>query len=114
MTPKERQAFEERLNKAIARAEEDIEGYKSVTQPISPDNAYGRLSRMDAINNKAVMDNALRNTQEKLQQLKYMLQKLDADDFGQCVKCGNPIEPMRMIAMPQTAICVSCAKKARR
>ena len=34
--------------------------YKEITKPIAPENAIGRISRMDAINNKSVTEAALR------------------------------------------------------
>ena len=32
-----------------------IENYKNLTKPIAPENSIGRVSRMDAINNKSVV-----------------------------------------------------------
>ena len=43
------------INDDIAKTESAIERYKELTKPIAPENAIGRVSRMDAINNKSVM-----------------------------------------------------------
>ena len=56
-----------------------------ITKPISPENSIGRVSRMDAINNKSVVEAALRNAEKKLKGLKIILSKIQNDDFGICI-----------------------------
>ena len=46
----------------IQKTEKNLADYKAMAQPISPDDAIGRISRMDAINNKSITDNAIRNS----------------------------------------------------
>lgn len=97
------------IKKEIQKTEEVIVEYKEVTQPISPENAIGRLSRMDAINNKSVVEAALRKAEEKLSALKFLAGKINDEDFGLCARCKNPIPFPRMLFMPQSAFCVNCA-----
>jgi DnaK suppressor protein len=68
----------ELLNSEIAKTEEQVIRYEDLAQPISPDNAIGRVSRMDAINNKSIVDAALRKAKERLKGLKSSLDKLDS------------------------------------
>jgi DnaK suppressor protein len=81
-----------------------------MTQPISPDDAIGRVSRMDAINNKSVNDAALRQAEEKLKKLNYVLKKIGSDDFGKCVNCGQQIPLGRILIRPESVLCVKCAR----
>ena len=55
--------------KEIEKTKKLIKDYRELTQPIEPDDAYGRISRMDAINNKSVMDASLRQAENKLKNL---------------------------------------------
>lgn len=81
-----------------------------MSAPVSPDDAIGRVSRMDAINNKSVAEAALRQAQAKLARMKHMLATVDEDpNFGTCKRCGRPIPPMRIILMPESPYCVRCA-----
>ena len=50
----------------ISKTEKSIKEFKEVTKPIAPDVAIGRVSRMDAINNKSVAEAGLRQAQIKL------------------------------------------------
>jgi len=48
------------INDEITSTQTAIENYKELTKPIAPENAIGRVSRMDAINNKSVNEAALK------------------------------------------------------
>ena len=51
MNSEQKEAFKEALQKKKVRTEKHITDLKELTQPIAPENAIGRVSRMDAINN---------------------------------------------------------------
>ena len=93
----------------IKKSESLILEYKEVTKPISPENAIGRVSRMDAINNKSVNEASLRQVEQKLSMLKIALSKIDENDFGICAKCKNEIPIGRILIRPQSRLCVNCA-----
>jgi DnaK suppressor protein len=50
----------------------------------------------------------LRDTLEEVQQA---LDKLAHGDYGICESCGQPIDPVRLEAMPATRYCIHCASK---
>ncbi len=104
-----KQEIKSLIEQRIIKTKSQIVGYESMAEPITPENSIGRISRMDAINNKSVVDAALRSAKEKLSALKSMLNKIDDDDFGLCDRCGNPIPEKRLILMPQSKFCVRCA-----
>ncbi len=83
--------------------------YQELTKPVEPENAIGRISRMDAIHNKSVMEAALRKAKEKHSKLKIAISKIDEDDFGICIKCRKPIPLGRILIMPQSRTCVNCS-----
>ena len=81
-----------------------------MTQPISPENSIGRISRMDAINNQSVMKAALRADEKRLSGLRLALANLDNPDFGKCQECQNDIAPKRLLLMTESKHCVKCAQ----
>jgi DnaK suppressor protein len=84
--------------------------YRELTKPIAPENAIGRVSRMDAINNKSVNEVALRKAELKLKNLQVALTKLDDSDFGICIRCKKPIPLGRILLLPHAITCVNCAR----
>jgi len=106
---KTRNEIREKIISEIEKTEKSIIEYKEITKPIAPDCAIGRVSRMDAINNKSVAEAALRKAEEKLSKLKYVLEQLGEDDFGICIRCKKQIPLGRILLMPQSRHCVNCA-----
>ena len=94
----------------ISKTEKSIEEYKDLVKPISPDVAIGRISRMDAINNKSVMEASLRQAEEKLRNLNKVLSQIDSKEFGMCMKCKQPIPIGRILIRPESLYCVNCAR----
>ena len=105
----DKKAIAEKINEEIVKTEKSILDLKELTVPISPENAIGRISRMDAINNKSVNEASLRQAEEKFAKLKRALDKIDDESFGICVRCKNAIPLGRIMLMPQAIKCVNCA-----
>jgi len=98
-----------KIDAEILKTQSSIKDLIELTQPISPENAIGRISRMDAINNKTINDASLLKSKEKLKNLKIALEKLDTSDFGICIKCKGVIPIGRIMLMPHANKCVKCA-----
>ena len=94
----------------ISKTEKSIVEYKEMTKPIAPDNAIGRVSRMDSIVTKSITEATLRQAEEKLINLKRVFSKLDSSDFGICLRCRQPIPIARILYRPESLYCVNCAK----
>ena len=81
------------------------------SKPVAPDNAIGRLTRMEAISSQGISEASLNSAQVKLVKLEKALSKVDLPDFGICARCSNPIPQGRIMLMPENVLCVSCAEK---
>ena len=109
-TDVEKKYIEDKLRSKIKRTIDKIERMRQMTQPISPENSIGRVSRMDAINNKSVMEAALRTAEEELNAMQSALRRLDTDEnFGRCDRCRKPIPFKRIALLPGSTKCVHCA-----
>ena len=100
-----------RLIEKMKAIKADITAYKLLTKPIAPDNAIGRLTRMEAINSKSVNEAALRRAEETLSMIARAQAKIDHPDFGLCRECDEPIPSARLLALPETNLCVHCSQK---
>ncbi len=105
----ETEEIRQNILKEIETVEQRIAEYKDLTQPVEPDCAIGRITRMDAINNKSVTEASLRQAQNKLRNLQRVLSQLGTKDFGLCIKCGKPIPAARLLYRPESLTCVNCA-----
>ncbi len=110
MNESEKTEIKLKISQEISKTKEKIADYKELNQPIAPDCAIGRVSRMDAINNKSVTEAALRQAEKKLEGLKYMQKTLGNEDFGLCQRCKQAIPVPRLLFMPQSRFCVNCSQ----
>ncbi len=111
MTEQDKNELQDKILNSITQTEQEIVELEEVTKPISPENAIGRVSRMDAINNKSVAEAALRTSRRKLDKLNYALSKINSADFGICTLCKHPIPPARLMYLPESTRCVRCADR---
>ena len=102
--------IKEKILEEIAKTEKQITSYRQNTKPVAPDNAIGRISRMDSIVNKSVLESSLTQAENRLIKLRYALSMVDSPDFGTCVECGEDIPVGRILIMPETTHCVKCAE----
>lgn len=110
MTTEERKQLREQIVKKMTRLRRQISDLKELTKPVEPDCAIGRVSRMDAINNKSVNESALSKKQEQLNALNLAMEDLDKDDFQNCLVCGHEIPLQRLFIMPESRKCTNCAR----
>ncbi|MGX9247007.1 TraR/DksA family transcriptional regulator [Sphingobacterium multivorum] len=110
LSNKEKQTIKERIVDQIKKVESDIRELEELIKPVAPENAIGRVSRMDAINNKSVNEAALRQSIQRLLKLKYALQIIDTSMFGTCTRCGALIPYGRLKSMPESTKCQKCAR----
>jgi DnaK suppressor protein len=109
MDKNEKIKIEKNLKSSIGETQQNLIKLKELTKPISPDNAIGRLSRMEAINEKSVNERAVENIENKLVRLKEALHRIEIDEYGECVNCEEPISKARLRVIPESAICLKCA-----
>ncbi|MBW6481182.1 MAG: TraR/DksA C4-type zinc finger protein [Bacteroidales bacterium] len=111
MKEKEKMELEHIIREEIRKLEFKINDLKDFTAPIAPDNAIGRISRMDAINNKSIFEASERNLQNRLSLLNQSLQFINDPDFGVCIKCRQTIAMERLKIRPEIRYCAECLKK---
>ncbi len=109
MKEEDKIVFREKLEEEIKKTEQQIEELEEQTQPIPPENSLGRITRMDAINNKSVAEANLRRAKRKMGKLAASMAKIDHPDFGNCSVCSSPIPVGRLMIMPESTHCVNCA-----
>lgn len=109
MKEEERLLLKTSIERKLKRLTREAEELKEMSKPVAPENAIGRLSRMEHINAKSVAEASLRNCEKKIKGLRNALNNIADEDFGKCSKCGKEIALGRLKLMPESSRCVSCA-----
>lgn len=105
----DRKQLKQHIHSQQEKVKSDIASLSEQTGPVSPDNAIGRLSRMDAIGSRKISKAKLRDARSRLVLLDHALSKIDQPDFGICTSCGDPISLARLKLMPESRFCIDCA-----
>jgi DnaK suppressor protein len=74
--------------------------------------SVGRLSRMDALQGQAMSRERDRRRQIELQKIAAALRRIEAGDYGDCVRCGEEIAIRRLDLDPAAPLCIDCASKS--
>jgi len=111
MEKEQKQELGNHIREKIESLKKDVISYKELTKPIPPDNAIGRLTRMEAISSKSINEAALSKAQYTLSKLEHALRMINDPDFGLCRECEEEIPFGRLKIMPETDLCVECAEK---
>ena len=52
----------------------------------------------------------LRDLKKRVDGLKRQLSRLSQGTYGICERCGSPINPDRLAVLPDTTLCIECAR----
>jgi DnaK suppressor protein len=85
---------------AIEDAEQEIRA-NSARHADAADQAAAEYERQTLAHKAAVARQTLRN-------LTQALARMRQETFGECVQCGNDIEPKRLDAIPWARYCLKC------
>jgi DnaK suppressor protein len=53
----------------------------------------------------------IERAREGLKEVMHALEKIEKGTYGLCERCGEPIAPERLEALPATRLCLSCKQK---
>ena len=82
-------------------------------KPVELDQqAVGRLSRMDAMQQQAMAMASERRRELQLDRIEAALKRIEDDSFGFCVLCDEEIGDKRLALDPTTPTCVRCAGRS--
>ena len=81
-------------------------------RPVELDQqAMGRVSRIDAIQQQKMVQANRRRAQLRLNQFQAALRAIEDDEYGICRLCDDFIRYGRLKARPEAAICLECQEQ---
>jgi len=79
-------------------------------KPVELDQqSVGRLSRLDSMQVQEMAKAANARRAVEVRRIDAALARVDEDDYGWCVECGEVIEPARLALDPAVPRCAACA-----
>tara|TARA_R110000744_G_scaffold125730_11_gene231721 strand:+ start:19706 stop:20026 length:321 start_codon:yes stop_codon:yes gene_type:complete len=79
-------------------------------QPVELDQqSIGRLSRLDSMQVQAMARASDVRRIQEIRRIEAALKRVDEDEYGWCVECGEAIDPKRLEIDLAAARCAGCA-----
>ncbi len=78
---------------------------------ISPDNAIGRLTRMEAIQAQQISSAGREQMKIRLKRVQRALKQIEMGSYGLCARCNASIPEGRLAVMPEAPFCMNCATR---
>jgi DnaK suppressor protein len=102
--------FRQRIEALLAELQdEDTRGQSGQATVELDQQAVGRLSRMDALQNQAMAKAGHARRHAQRTRLRAALARIDEGEFGYCEDCGDEIDLGRLELDPAATRCISCA-----
>ena len=110
MSDEERTEIRSIITESIAALKDEMVILEQMGKPIAPDCSLGRLTRLEAMQEQEISVNRLYEAGIRLNKLEYALRKVDTPEYGLCMECEEPIATARLRLMPESSLCIKCAK----
>ena len=72
--------------------------------------SVGRVSRIDAMQRQEMARAGEQRRLAELSRIKAALKRVELDEYGDCLKCGEEIAPKRLVFDPSVPLCIKCAQ----
>jgi len=99
-----------RRTELMTRLEQITSDVRHEEEPLSADFAEQATER----ENEEVMDALGSQARQELALVSGALRRIEADEFGECTECGEPIADQRLEALPFAETCINCAAIAEK
>lgn len=91
---------------------QQLDNSEADVQPVTLDQqSVGRVSRIDAIQQQQMAIASREQDKSLLIAINNSLERVDNDEYGYCLECGESIGFARLQVQPQAEYCVSCQEK---
>lgn len=94
----------------IRLKEESESSAESRETVVLDQTSVGRLSRMDALQGQAMAKAEEQRRQMALRRISGALQRIEHQNFGECIECGEWIGAKRLTWDPLVLKCIECAE----
>ncbi len=98
------------LRKRLKDLEAQIQSLKKSLE-VHPEHGLGKGD--PAVTQWELDQALLKQLQSRADRLRKALIRIEEGEYGTCEQCGKPIHPDRLAILPDTKLCIACARKGK-
>ncbi|WP_144394279.1 TraR/DksA family transcriptional regulator [Pleionea sediminis] len=107
--------FKQELLELKQELQQSIELAQDSAETVELDQTKtGRVSRGDALQQQEMAKAGLARDKQRFLNVIKALNRIEDDDYGFCMECGEPITVSRLEIMPEAEFCIQCMEKQER
>lgn len=92
---------------------ESLAANASAADTVELDQArQGRVSRIDALQQQAMAVAGQLGGRARLAAIEEALARVQGGAYGECLECGEAIDPARLAARPEVRLCIACKTRS--
>ena len=115
LTPQELEEFQATLLELESELVESLQSTQDSAKAVELDQeAFGRVSRIDAIQQQQMSKAYRERLRTRLQQVRGALSAIERGEYGYCTVCEEPITRDRLAIRPESPVCVECQSRRER
>ena len=80
-----------------------------IERDLSREHAQSFSEQATERQNDMVLQGLLADARVSIKEVQQALERLDNGTYGECEKCGEPINTARLDALPAAPLCINCA-----
>src|SRR3954469_7387954 len=111
MDKKKIETFKKRLETRQQELRRTVTRNQADGRSADEDTAQDIADRAASSYTKEFLFSQSNNDRQLLAMVETALQRIREGEFGECVNCGNEINPKRLEAVPWTRYCIACQEK---
>ena len=111
MDKKKLEAFKKRLEDRQRELRQNVSRNEQDGRAADMDTAQDIADRASSSYTKEFLFHQSSNERQTLQMVEGALNRIREGTFGECINCGNEINPKRLEAVPWTRYCIECQEK---
>ncbi|HEX6879517.1 MAG TPA: TraR/DksA family transcriptional regulator [Terriglobales bacterium] len=111
MDKKKLEAFKKRLEDRQRELRLNVSRNEQDGRAADLDTAQDIADRASSSYQKEFLFHQSSNERQTLQMVEGALNRIREGTFGECISCGNEINPKRLEAVPWTRYCIECQEK---
>ena len=111
MDKKKLETFKKRLEDRQRELRQNVSRNEQDGRAADMDTAQDIADRASSSYTKEFLFHQSSNERQTLQMVEGALNRIREGTFGECINCGNEINPKRLEAVPWTRYCIECQEK---
>lgn len=114
MDKKKLETFKKRLEERQRELRHNVSRTEQDGRAADMDTAQDIADRASSSYQKEFLFHQSSSERQTLQMVESALSRIREGSFGECISCGNEINPKRLEAVPWTRYCIACQEKVEK